>query len=105
MTSQQDTNGFGVEGFRLRVQDLEGRPGGFPGGVVWIYVRWTPHPVIVTIRDNKDYIRVLLYSYYTTITGWTLRYTPHTLGLKPKSRGFGKGHGMAFNLMIVRFHV
>ena len=29
-----------------------------------------PHPVIVTIRDNKDYIRVLLYSYYTTITGW-----------------------------------
>ena len=34
------------------------------------YVRWTPHPVIVTIRDNRDYIRVLLYSYYTTITGW-----------------------------------
>ena len=32
--------------------------------------RWTPLPVIVTIRDNKDYIRVLLYSYYTTITGW-----------------------------------
>ena len=30
----------------------------------------TPHPVIVTIRDNRDYIRVLLYSYYTTITGW-----------------------------------
>ena len=33
-------------------------------------VRWTHHPVIVTIMDNKDYIRVLLYSYYTTITGW-----------------------------------
>ena len=32
--------------------------------------RWTPHPVIVTIRDNKDYIRVLSYSSYTTITGW-----------------------------------
>ena len=31
--------------------------------------RWTPHPVIVTIRDNRDYIRVLLYFYYTTITG------------------------------------
>ena len=29
-----------------------------------------PHPVIVTIRDNRDYIKVLLYSYYTTITGW-----------------------------------
>ena len=39
--------------------------------------RWTPHPVMVTIRDNRDYIRVLLYSYYyTTITGWgvLLRY-------------------------------
>ena len=33
-------------------------------------LRWTPHPVIVTIRDNRDYIRVLLYSSYTTITGW-----------------------------------
>ena len=26
------------------------------------YIRWTPHPVIVTIRDNEDYIKVLLYS-------------------------------------------
>ena len=24
----------------------------------------------MTIGDNRDYIRVLLYSYYTTITGW-----------------------------------
>ena len=31
----------------------------------------------MTIMDNKDYIRVLLYSYYNTITGWgvLLRYT------------------------------
>ena len=29
-----------------------------------------PHPVTVTIRDNEEYIRVLLCSYYTTITGW-----------------------------------
>ena len=35
-----------------------------------IYLRRTPHPVIVTIRNSKDHIRVLLYSYYTTITGW-----------------------------------
>ena len=28
-----------------------------------------PHPVIVVIRDNKDYTRVLLYSDYTTTTG------------------------------------
>ena len=31
-------------------------------------VRWTPHPVIVTIMDNKDYIRgpliFLFYHYY-----------------------------------------
>ena len=26
--------------------------------------------MIVTIGHNRDYIRVLLYSYYTTITGW-----------------------------------
>ena len=36
----------------------------------YILIKWTPHPVIVTIRDNRDYIRVLLYSYYATITGW-----------------------------------
>ena len=36
----------------------------------WLCVRRTPHPVIVTIRDTSNYIRVLLYSYYTTITGW-----------------------------------
>ena len=29
-----------------------------------------PHRVIVTTRDNKDDIRVLSYSYHTTITGW-----------------------------------
>ena len=39
-------------------------------GVVMVLIRWTPHPVIVTIGDNRDYIRVLLYSHYTTIAGW-----------------------------------
>ena len=59
------------------------------------YLRWTPHPVIVTIRDNKDYITVLLYSSYTTITGWGvllahtyigytgLKYEPENLNSKP----------------------
>ena len=28
------------------------------------------HPVIVAIRDNEDYIWVLLCSDYTTVTGW-----------------------------------
>ena len=47
-------------------------------------VRWTPHPVIVTIADNRDYIRVLSYSYYTTITGWgvLLSYRFHGLGFR-----------------------
>ena len=58
------------------------------GFVVW--VRWTPHPVIVTIGDSSNYIRVLLYSYYTTITGWgvLLRYgalAPRTLIPNPTS--------------------
>ena len=40
-----------------------------------------PHPVTVAIRDKKDYIRVLLSSYYTTITGWRvlLKYIPPRL--------------------------
>ena len=52
------------------------------------YIRWTPHPVIVTIRDIKDYIRVLLFSYYTTVTGWgvLLRNTTGILG--PQTRLF-----------------
>ena len=28
-----------------------------------------PHPVIVTLIDNEDYIRVLLYSYYYRVGG------------------------------------
>ena len=32
--------------------------------------RWTSHPAIVTIPQSKHYIRVLLYSPYTTTTGW-----------------------------------
>ena len=38
-------------------------------------IRWTPHPVIVTIRDNWDDIRVLVYSRYTTTTGWGVHLT------------------------------
>ena len=47
-------------------------------------LRWTPppHPVIVTIRDNRDYIGILLFSSYTTITGWGVLLKDHTLTLK-----------------------
>ena len=34
-----------------------------------LYLMRTPHPVIVIIGDNRDYTRVLLYSFYTTLTG------------------------------------
>ena len=35
------------------------------------------HPVIVTIRDDKDYIRVLLCFYDTTTTGWGVLLCEH----------------------------
>ena len=41
-----------------------------------------PPSGIVTIRDNRDDIRVLLSSYYTTITGWGVLLT-HTLNSTP----------------------
>ena len=37
----------------------------------WDFGKVDPkHLAIVTIRDNKDYVRVPFYSYYTNITGW-----------------------------------
>ena len=45
-----------------------GHPGFRASTVFWF--RWTPQPVIVTIRDHGYDTGVLLYSYYTTITGW-----------------------------------
>ena len=47
--------------------------------VIQASLRWTPHPVIATIRDNRDYIRVLSYSYYTTGWGILLR---HHIGVQ-----------------------
>ena len=78
-----------------------------------IYVRWTPHPVIVTIMDNKDYIRVLLYSYYTTITRWgvLLRSTFLAFGVHAQSLtwnllatiwGFPKIRGTPLGVPIIR---
>ena len=37
-----------------------------------------PYPFIAIIRDDKDSVKVLLYSHYTTITGW--RGPPKTWG-------------------------
>ena len=35
-----------------------------------IYIRLGPHPLIVTTRDKGNYIKILIYSWYTTISGW-----------------------------------
>ena len=34
-----------------------------------VYISWTPHPVIVTTRDNDDCVSAFVYSYSTTIAG------------------------------------
>ena len=65
-------------------------------------VRWTPHPVTVTIEDssNGDYIGVLLYSYYTTIQGGGSTF----LGLEPQGM-FGSHHCCKQKLLDSRGHV
>ena len=55
---------------RMRQNEMERRSNGNMNTISVGYLRRTPHPAIVAIRDNKDSIRVLFYSYYTTITGW-----------------------------------
>ena len=50
---------------------LDSKHCGDHGSRMLVYLKWTPHPIVVTRKDNnKDYIRVLLDSYYTTIIGW-----------------------------------
>ena len=55
------------------------------------HIRWTPHPEIVTIRDNRDYIEVLLYSYYTTLTGWRVLLTDTSAIVLMRSSLFERG--------------
>ena len=38
-------------------------------GLSHILTRWTPHPVIVTIRENRGYIGVLLYPIIPLLQG------------------------------------
>ena len=48
----------------------------------------------MTIRNNKDHIRVLLYSYYTTITGWGVL-------LSYRVEGVGVCRGLGIGLLVV----
>ena len=59
-----------------------------------------PHPVIVTIGDNRDYIRVLLYSYYTTGWGVLLRYRVRMdgEGVVFWGQGSAKDQGLGFRV-------
>ena len=53
------------------------------GPQIIIYMlRGTPHPVIVNIRDTKDYVKV--HSNYTTITGQGVLVLNYMKDLKPK---------------------
>ena len=61
--------------------------------------RWTPHPVIVTTRDNRDYSRVLLYSSYATITGWAVLLKSHQLSTQ--STNLASYRNPCTGLMIV----
>ena len=46
----------------------------------------------MTIGQNRDHIRVLLYSYYTTITGWGVLLSYSILGLYSGYIGIGDGN-------------
>ena len=53
--------GLGFRGLGFRVQG---------SGLTFPTSGGPPHLVIVVIMGNGDYVRVLLYSDYATITGW-----------------------------------
>ena len=58
-----------AKAMKMPIDALESRLHPRVGFIIYT-LNGPPHAVIVTIRDNRDCIRVLLYSYYTTITGW-----------------------------------
>ena len=57
----------------------------------WIILERERQRVIVTIRDNKNYGRVLLCSWYSTITGWGLH-----LNNTHKGRIYNPQHGPCY---------
>ena len=57
------------------------------GAASRVWVSRTRHSVIAANRDNKDYTKVLLYSYYTTITGRGVLLRCRLLGLKVANLG------------------
>ena len=61
-SSSDEAEDLGISVHQLQVVQLRGSGLDFR--------RTPPTPVIVTIRENRDYIGVQLYSYDTTITGW-----------------------------------
>ena len=72
-----------------------------------LLLRRTPHPVIVTIRDKKDYIRVLLYSiiHYYRVGGppKLLRLLPRNLLMPADDDGNQSPRSEASNLGAQKF--
>ena len=58
-----------------------------------------PHSVIVTIRENTNYIRVLLYSYRTTITGGGI-HLMKTCVLQKMDGKLGKWYGDPRSILL-----
>ena len=64
------------------------------------------HPVVVSIRDNGDYIRVLIYSCYATITGCgVLLKDRHLDGSSPESLWIWSAKLERIALDLPSFHV
>ena len=64
--------------------------------------RWTPHPAIVTTRDNRGHIGILLYSYFTTITGWgvLLTTTQERTTYRPRVVAWAFAHGLGCAVLV-----
>ena len=61
----------------------------------------------MAVRDNKEYIRVLVYSYYTTITGWgfLLRYNSHEVLVLEDGKNPNPVWGLGFWVLGFGFRV
>ena len=62
----------------------------------YFYIRWTPQPEIVTVRDNKDYIilgsnYIALYHYYMVGGPPNIYQLPRFSSAEHACRGFEQG--------------
>ena len=60
--------------------------------------------IIVTIRDTRNYIRALVYSYYTTITGWEVLLM-NRLKFNPRPLILGHPPNMKYCRSTMIYHI